>query len=150
MHTTEQTSDQMATLDSLIDGLNQDLAAEWGTIIRYTYQWSHAGGVAAMGLRDLFESEIQDELGHAMFLTDVIVDLGGVPTTAPKEFDKPKTLGDMLELDLKMELGDVENYRNHSELAAELGYAELTVRLEEMAADEAGHARELRRLLKEG
>lgn len=139
----------MATTDELIKGLNQDLAAEWGTIMRYTYQWGYTFGVAGMELRDMLESEIQDELGHAMFLTDAIVDLGGEPTTTPQEFEKPGTLKEMLELDLQMELADVKNYMKHAEMASDLELAELKVKLEEMAADEAGHARELRRLLKE-
>jgi bacterioferritin len=54
----------------------------------------------------------------------------------------------MLELDLKMEENDVKNYLLHSKNAEDLGYVELKMKLEEMAADEAGHARELRRLLK--
>jgi rubrerythrin len=33
-------------------------------------------------------------------------------------------------------------------MAEELGLVELQLKLEEMAADEAGHARELRRILK--
>jgi rubrerythrin len=47
-----------------------------------------------------------------------------------------------------MEKGDVENYMKHAQLAEELGLIELQFHLEEMAADEAGHARELRRILK--
>jgi bacterioferritin len=54
----------------------------------------------------------------------------------------------MLELDLEMEKGDVENYMAHAALAEELGMIELQMKLEEMAADEAGHARGLRRLVK--
>jgi bacterioferritin len=74
--------------------------------------------------------------------------LGGEPVTTPKNFDKPNVLKSMLELDLKMEEEDVNNYLNHSREAEELGYIELKMKLEEMAADEAGHARLLRRLLK--
>jgi bacterioferritin len=54
----------------------------------------------------------------------------------------------MLELDLDMELQDVAHYMQHAWQAEELGEVELKLKLEEMAADEAGHARELRRLLK--
>ena len=134
--------------ETLIRGLNEDLAAEWGTVIRYTYQAGKAFGLLGAELRELFQEESQDELGHAAFLTDVIVDLGGEPTTTPKEFAKPADLKSMLELDLQMELQDVENYIQHAKLAEELGEVELKLKLEEMAADEAGHARELRRLLK--
>lgn len=134
--------------EELIAGLNEDLAAEWGTIMRYTYQSGKAFGLRGAELREIFEGEIQDEIGHATFLTDVIVDLGGEPTTIPKVFEKPTELKAMLELDLRMEMDDVKNYTEHAKMADALGEAELKVKLEEMAADEAGHARELRRLLR--
>jgi bacterioferritin len=136
------------TREDLIQGLNEDLAAEWGTVIRYTYQAGKSFGILGAELRELFGEEIQDELGHAAFLTDVIADLGGEPTTTPKTFERPDGLKAMLQLDLEMESQDVENYMKHAQQAEELGEVELKVKLEEMAADEAGHARELRRLLK--
>jgi bacterioferritin len=104
-------------------------------------------GFAGFELREILEGEIADELGHAAFLMDVVVDLGGEPTTMPLEFKKPEGLKAMLELDLEMENQDVKNYMAHAALADELGMIELQMKLEEMAADEAGHARELRRLL---
>lgn len=134
--------------DNLIEGLNRDLAAELGTIIRYNYQASKAFGPGGAEIRELFEEEIQDELGHASFLSDVIVDLGGEPTTVPQEFEKPENMKEMLELDMKMELTDVENYTKRAQQAGALGQMGLKVRLEEMAADESEHARELRRLFK--
>lgn len=133
--------------EELIRGLNEDLAAELGTVIRYIYQSSKAMGFAGFELREILEGEIADELGHAAFLMDVVVDLGGEPTTMPLEFEKPEGLKAMLELDLEMEKQDVKNYVTHAALADELGMIELQMKLEEMAADEAGHARELRRLL---
>src|ERR1041384_1952014 len=136
------------TRNNLIHGLNEDLAAEWGTIIRYTYQSSLAVGLRGAELREIFDKEIPDELGHAKFLTDVIVDLGGQPTTDPRSFAKPADLKAMLELDLSMELQDAQNYTEHAKLAEELGETELKVKLENMATDESRHARELRRLLK--
>lgn len=138
----------MSTKKELIKGLNEDLAAELGTVIRYTYQSSKAVGFAGFELREILEEEIADELGHAAYLMDVIVDLGGEPTTTPQSFDKPEDLKGMLELDLEMEKKDVEQYKAHAALAEELGIVELQMKLEDMAADEAGHARELRRLLK--
>lgn len=138
----------MTTKEQLLQGLNQDLAAELGTVIRYSYQSSKAMGFAGFELREILAGEIQDELGHAAYLMDVIVDLGGEPVTEPQDFEKPDSLKAMLELDLNMEKQDVEHYRAHAQLAEELGLVEVQMRLEEMAADEAGHARELRRLLK--
>ncbi len=132
----------------LIDGLNEDLAAELGTIIRYNYQAGKAEGPVGRSLRDMFRDEAEDELGHAAFLTDVIADLGGEPTTSPAPFEKPPTMREMLEVDLRMEQADVERYMEHAELAEELGQVELKMKLEEIAADEAGHAREIQRILR--
>ena len=138
----------MTTKTELIKGLNSDLAGEWGTIMRYSYQSGKAFGLRGAEFREILEEEIQDEMGHAAYLTDVIVDLGGEPTTTPQTFDKPDDLKSMLELDLEMELQDVNNYAIRAKQAENLGEIELKVKLEEMAADEAGHARELRRLLR--
>lgn len=134
--------------EKLIQGLNEDLAAELGTIIRYTYQASQCVGPAGLGVRAMLREETADELGHAKFLMDTIVDLGGEPTTTPKPFDKPDGLKAMLKLDMEMELEDVEQYKAHAKLAEELDEIDLQMALEDMAADEAGHARELRRILK--
>ena len=134
--------------ETLIKGLNEDLAAELGTVIRYTYQSAKSYGLMAAELRELLAKEAQDELGHAAFLMDVIQDLGGEPSTTPKQFEKPADIKGMLELNVKMEAEDVVNYLAHAKLAEELNLPELKMKLEEMAADEAGHGRELRRLVK--
>lgn len=134
--------------ETLIQGLNEDLAAELGTVIRYTYQAAKCHGLLAAKLRELLAREAQDELGHATYLMDVIQDLGGEPATTPKPFDKPSDLKGMIALNVKMEAEDVANYVAHARLAEQLGLPELKIKLEDMAADEAGHGRELRRLLK--
>jgi bacterioferritin len=137
-----------ATRQRLIAALNEDLARELGTVLRYTYQAGKAAGPTGEHIRAMFREEIPDELGHAAFLTDVIVDLGGEPTTTPAVFAKPEGLKQMLQLDLDMELVDAARYVEHTHLAESLGEIELRVKLEEMAADEAGHARALRRILR--
>ena len=116
--------------EKLIKSLNEDLAAELGTVIRYNYQSGKSYGIMGTELREMFDSEIKDELGHARFLTDIIIDLGGEPVTTPLDFTKPNGIKEMLKE------------------AEETGLPELKMKLEEMAADEAGHARVLRRLLK--
>ncbi len=136
------------TKEMLIEGLNEDLAGELGTIIRYNWQASKAFGPHGAEVRELFSEEIPDEMGHASYLMDMIVDLGGEPTTEPMGFPKTDSLKDMLKLDLDMELQDVENYTERAKQAEGLGVIELKVRLEEMAADESEHARDLRRILR--
>jgi bacterioferritin len=134
--------------EKLIEGLNDDLSGELGTVIRYNYQAGKVEGPVGTQLRRLFRDEIPDEMGHAAFLTDVIVDLGGEPTTTPASFEKPDTPKGMLEVDLAMERADVERYMEHARLAEQLNEVELRLKLEEIAADEAGHAREIQRILR--
>ncbi len=137
------------TIDDLLDALNDDLKAEWGAIQRYTYQSAKAFGTKGNMVRDIIEGEIQDELQHAQYLSEVIADYGGEPTTEAMSFDKPEGIREMLELNVEMEQQDVQNYKEHSELAEQLGEIELQVRLEEIAADESGHVREFKRLLQD-
>lgn len=63
--------------------MNEDLAAGLGTVIRYTFQAGHSFCDMGIERRELFEGERIDELGHASCLADIIVELGGVPTTTP-------------------------------------------------------------------
>ena len=137
-----------ATKEDLIRGLNEDLAAEWGTIMRYTYQASKAIGLRGAELRELLEKEIPDELGHAKYLTDAITDRGGEPDMRPKEFEKPNDIKAMVELDLQMEEQDVKNYSRHAQMAESLGLTGLKLILEDLALDEYEPARDLRRILK--
>lgn len=134
--------------NDLINGLNEDLSAELGTIIRYIVQSSKAHGPHGAEVRELLSEEVQDELGHASFLADVIVDLGGEPTIKPQAFETTETLSEMLALNIEMEEQDAADYMERASMANEMKNIELKVRLEEMAADEARHARELRRLTK--
>lgn len=136
------------TKDDLIRGLNEDLAAELSTVIRYTYEGSRCFGPFGLPLREMLSRGRLDEIGHAAFLMDVITDLGGEPVTAPRPFGKPADLKEMLELDLRLEEEAAQKYVRRAREAEALMLPELKVRLEEMAADEAGHARELRRVLK--
>jgi bacterioferritin len=138
----------MSSRESLINGLNEDLSAEWGTIMRYTFQKANAVGIGGTALRGILDRELQDELRHAGSLCDIIVDLGGVPTTQVESFKKTDDIEAMLGENLEKETADVERYKQHAELAEELGEIAIKFMLEEMACDEDRHAREIRRLLK--
>jgi bacterioferritin len=96
----------------------------------------------------MFQREVMDELGHASFLNDVIADLGGEPTTMPKHRRRPRVSGRCSNWTSRWSCRTLQTTRESERQAEALGEAELKVKLEEMAADEAGHARELRRLLK--
>src|SRR6185312_12358003 len=80
---------------TLIDGLNHDLAGEYQAILMYTQYSAKLTGPYRRELRALFQAEIADEQGHAQFLADKIAALGGEPTTEPRTIpyaDQPKEM----------------------------------------------------------
>src|SRR4026209_2308651 len=62
---------------ALLDGLNQDLAGEYQALMMYVHYSAKVTGPYRRELRAMFQAEIADELGHAQFLADKIVALGG-------------------------------------------------------------------------
>jgi len=57
-------------MQELIDGLNIDLANEYGAAIQYTYSASAVSGLYRSALKPFFEAEIEEELGHALYLSE--------------------------------------------------------------------------------
>lgn len=133
---------------ALIDGLNDDLANEIGASILYLYQTSVATGWDGEELREFLSPEITGEMTHAVFLAQKIAQLGGTPTTVPKQHKCPKTVKEMLRYDLKLELEAIENYRIRAIQAEEAGETGLKIKLEELLLDETGHAEQIQRILK--
>src|SRR5699024_10931913 len=113
--------------EELIEGLNVDLSHEYGEAIQYTYSASAVTGVYRPALKPLFEEEITDELGHALYLTEKIKALGGVPTTKAADVPQPENVRDLLEAVLNAETYTVVRYENRKKQAEELGFTELAV-----------------------
>jgi bacterioferritin len=134
-------------LNQLIDGLNEDLANEYAASIMYTYNASVVSGLYRTVLKPFFEKEINDEIGHALYLSDKIKTLGGTPTTTPVEVKQLSNVKDMLEAAKKAEEDTIKRYEQRKKQAEELGYTELVVKLEDLITDETGHRDEIGRLL---
>ncbi len=131
----------------LIAGLNEDLSWEFNAIISYRLFASMCSGPYRQELRQFFESEIPDELAHAMFLADKIVAFGGTPITGPAPVQITTDNHRMLEIALKAERDTVRRYTERAEQAAALGEVALKVRLEDLIVDETHHAEEIDRIL---
>jgi bacterioferritin len=67
----------------LINKLNEDLANELSAIIQYITFSAQVTGPFRPQLASFFLKEVPDEQGHAEFLANKVVALGGVPTTVP-------------------------------------------------------------------
>ncbi|RFA35244.1 bacterioferritin [Virgibacillus dokdonensis] len=134
-------------LQTLIDGLNEDLANEYGAAIQYTYSASVVSGLYRSALKPFFEAEVTDELGHALYLSEKISSLGGTPTTKAADVPQPTDVKDLLQATLQAETDTIKRYEKRKEQAEKLGYTELVVKLEDMIADETHHKEEIERLL---
>lgn len=135
-------------LQSLIEGLNEDLAHEYAAIIQYRTYASAVTGPYRQELRQFFSTEVADEMGHAQLLADKIVSLGGRPVlqAAPVRYaEEPKQ---MLQHSLEDETATIERYIRRRAQAEEAGEIGLTVDLDDVIADETKHRDELRLMLK--
>lgn len=133
----------------LIKRLNEDLAGELSAVIQYTTYAAKATGPYRPQLVEFFLDEVPDEQGHAQYLANKIVALGGEPTTVPREVADAGNNQEMLEAVLAAERRAIEDYIQRAQDADEYGDKGLMVQLEDMVADETGHAEETERILRD-
>ncbi len=134
---------------TLISHLNDDLAGELGAIIQYITYAAKATGPYRPQLSQFFLAEVADEQGHAQFLANKIVALGGEPATQPRPVPTAKTNREMLEAVLTAERQATQDYTQRAREAEEYGDKGLVVQLEEMVRDESGHSEETERILRD-
>ncbi len=137
----------MSDVKDLIDGMNEDLAAEYQAVIMYRTYASLVTGPYRQELKAFFEGEIPDELGHAAFLADKIVSLGGTPTVTPAPVPMAKDNREMLENALQAEMDTIERYTQRISQAEKLGEISIKVQLENLVVDESTHRDDIRRML---
>lgn len=133
----------------LIDRLNEDLAGELGAIIQYITYAAKATGPFRPQLADFFLTEVADEQGHAQYLANKIVALGGEPTTEPRPVPQASSNREMLEAVLEAERKATEDYAQRAKDAEAYGDKGLVVQLEDMVRDESGHSEETERILRD-
>jgi bacterioferritin len=136
-------------VEALVEGLNRDLAGELGAVVQYLIYAAKASGPMRLQLAAFFSGEIADEQGHAAFLANKIVALGGEPTTQPRPVPPARTNREMLEAVLAAERQAIADYTERLSQAEQVGDVGLKVQLENQIADETGHAEETQRLLEE-
>ncbi len=133
---------------TLIDNLNKDLANELSAIIQYVTYAAKATGPYRPQLAAFFLTEVVDEQGHALFLANKIVALGGEPTTIPTPVPLAKSNREMLEAVLAAEVQAGKDYTLRAQEAESFGDKGLAVQLEDMIRDEMGHSEESERMLR--
>jgi bacterioferritin len=133
----------------LIKNLNEDLANEFAAIVQYITYAAQVTGPYRPQLVDFFLKEVPDEQGHANFLANKIVALGGAPTTVPAPVASAETNKELLEAVLEAERKAVAGYQQRAKEAEEFGDIGLQVQLEDMVRDETSHFEEVERILRD-
>jgi bacterioferritin len=137
------------TKTQLIALLNEDLAGELGAVIQYIVYAAKVTGPYRPELAAFFLKEVPDEQGHAEFLANKIVALGGEPTAVPRPVPLAHTNKEMLEAVLAAEKRARADYTTRAKQAEDFGDKGLQVRLEDIVVDETGHFEETERILRE-
>ncbi len=134
---------------TMIAHLNQDLAGELSAIIQYITSAAKATGPYRPQLAQFFLAEVADEQGHAQYLANKIVALGGEPTTEPRPVPPAGSNREMLEAVLAAERQAIVDYTQRAREADEMGDKGAAVQLEDMVRDETGHSEETERILRD-
>ena len=134
---------------TLIDGLNEDLAGELSAIAQYITYAAKATGPYRPQLSQFFLAEVADEQGHALYLANKIVAYGGEPTTEARPVPPAATNREMVKAVLTAEQQAIKDYSLRAQQAEEYGDKGLAVQLEDMVRDESGHADETERILRD-
>lgn len=144
---TKRSAHAEGDLQSLIDGLNEDLAGELQAMIMYIQYSAALTGPYRNELRSLFQAEVADEQRHAQFLADKVAALGGVPTTTPRPVPEAREPHEMLIEIVAAEKQAIADYNERLTQAEAYGDVGLKVELESQISDETRHKEEVEQIL---
>ena len=131
------------TREEFIAELNKDLEWEYAAAVQYV---QHAATITgpeydAIGAELIVHSN--EEMGHAKVVSDIIGDLGGVPTVDVETREISEDSKEMLMQDLKGEELAITRYKERIAQAEELGEYGARRLLEDILMDEEEHRRDL-------
>lgn len=133
----------MTTKEAFIAGLNKALEREYAAAVQYvqhasTITWPEYWSIA----KELIIHS-NEEMGHAVLVSNLIVDLGWVPTIDVEKREISADSKMMLEQDLAGEELAISIYKNLIKIADELGEYGVRRILEDILIMEEEHRRDI-------
>jgi bacterioferritin len=119
--------------------LNEDLAREYQAIIAYVVYSQVLKGAEYMSIAKQLETHAQEELKHALTISQQIDYLGAVPTVQPKPVKVSEEPEQMLRFDLENEAETIRNYRERVRQCEALGEFAIAEHIREILLDEQDH-----------
>jgi len=131
------------TKEELIQELNGDIENEFAATVQYTQHASVMSGAEYESVQKELLVHAQEELQHAIILSEQVDFLGGVPTTGVGEIEVSSDTLEMLKMDLAREEAAVERYKDRIEQAESMREYGLRRILEDILVQEEEHKRDL-------
>jgi bacterioferritin len=129
--------------EKLIEELNKDLEWEYAAAVQYIQHASVLTGALYEGIKKELIIHSQEEMQHAVMLSEQIDFLGGVPTIDVEQRDLAEDAKTMLEQDLAGEDNAIMRYKERIHQAEELQEYGLRRVLEDILIQEEEHKRDL-------
>jgi bacterioferritin len=127
------------TRENLIKALNEDLSREYQAIISYVVYSQVLKGAQYMNIAAELEVHAQQELAHALVISNQIDYLGGMPAVVAKPVKTSEKAEDMLRFDLENENETIRNYRERVSQCEALGEYALSEQIRKILVDEQDH-----------
>jgi len=131
------------TKEKLIEKLNKDLAWEYAAAIQYVQHASVITGAQYESIQKELIIHSQEEMQHAVMLSDQISFLGGTPTINVEKREVSNLSIAMLKQDLKGEENAIKGYKERIAEAEALKEYGLRRVIEDILIQEEEHKRDL-------
>ncbi len=128
---------------SFIVGLNKALEWEYAAAVQYVQHAAVITGPEYDSIGKELVIHSNEEMVHAVIVSEMISDLGGVPTIDVEKREISKDSIQMLEQDLAGEELAISIYKGLIKMAEELGEYGIRRKLEDILMDEEEHRRDL-------
>ena len=130
---------QTVTREQLIKLLNEDLAREYQAIIAYVVYSQVIKGAQYMNIAAQLVQHANQELQHALIISQQIDYLGGMPTVTPRPVKTSEKAEDMLQFDLDNENETIRNYRERVRQCEALGEYAMAEQIRGILVNEQDH-----------
>jgi len=131
------------TKEQFIEELNKDLEWEYAAAVQYVQHAAVITGPEYEGIAKELVVHSNEEMQHAVTLSDIICDLGGTPTIDVEKREISDMPKEMLEQDLWGEDNAISRYKERITQAESLGEYGVRRQLEDILVMEEEHKRDI-------
>jgi bacterioferritin len=112
-------------VEKFIALLNEDLGTEYQSIVQYTNHIAAITGAEFSSIVGELKTHVSQELSHAEILATQVSFLGGEPATTVPTVERANDSRQALQADLRLEIEQLERYRERFGQANDLNLADV-------------------------